>query len=84
MKRATSLSPVSQKSRQQGVRLSNSERAQISDIIEAANETKVADQLWIAKTTLARAVAGLPLQRSTAICIRSRLAAILSDKGGAP
>lgn len=56
------------------VRLTLEERQQINAMIRRDGEAIVAEELGVSVATMARACAGWALRKSTAICIRYRLA----------
>jgi hypothetical protein len=56
-----------------GVILDDGLRKQIRDAIDRDGERSVLETLEISRMTLARAIAGLPVQRMTASCLKDRV-----------
>ncbi len=60
--------------------MNTAERHALADRLEAFGESKVVEELQVARSTVSRAVAGQTLQRATVLAIRVYLA----DRGRGP
>lgn len=68
----TQVSPA-RESEPSGHRLTPDERAMLTALVEARGESAVLTMLEVGRSTLSRAMAGLPLQRSTLFAICNRI-----------
>jgi hypothetical protein len=67
------VSHATRNTKSQGVSLAPNDRAKLRALIQREGETAALGRLRIARQTLARCVAGLPVQRATAECVSRRL-----------